>query len=348
MRRPSILSFIMTALALPCVTVAQPARIFEQAQIVLAPLISPVAQAPRGIGPQVYRRGRAATVELLLDDRLDGTGFIIDPDGRMITAAHVVETPRERIEARTIYGRVGAKILALDLGHDLALLQLDPPPNGSAWPTLPVAERMPPVTSTVYLLGTPLFRHHVLMQGMLARDMPTFEYLPELHRYVSIVHISAPSPLGTSGGPWMNSDGEVIGVQSGMMLTRSGPVGVAYMSPLEAVQALIRRGVDARTASAGVAVEEIWEQPREYLRQFPPKTQGVVVKVVQGPANDVDLQHDDLIIQIDGRRTPLRDDLLGYIRAKSPGETVTLTVLRGREARRVKITLDSLERRARD
>lgn len=348
MRRPLICSLIMTVLAVPLGASAQPSRAFRQAQIALGPLISPVARAPGAIAPQVYTRSRAAAVELLLDDRLDGTGFIIDAKGRMITAAHVVETPRERIEARTIYGRVNAKLLALDLGHDLALLQLDPPPNGGSWPTLPIAERTPAVTSTVYLFGTPQFRHHVLIQGMIARDMPTYEYLPDLQRYISILHLSAPSPGGTSGGPWMNSEGEVIGVQSGMMLTHGSPVGLAYMVPLGAIQALVRRGVDARTPSAGVAVEEIWEQPREYLRQFPAKTQGVVVKIKHGPALDVDLKHNDLIIQIDGRRTPLRDDLLGYIRAKSAGETVTLTVLRGREARRVKITLDSLERRARN
>lgn len=345
MRRVSLCSFCLTlGLGLAW---AKPARVFEQAQLALSPLIGPVVHSPQGVGPQVYSQGRAATVELLLDDRLEGTGFVVDPDGRLITAGHVVEIPRRRIEARTIHGRVGVKLIALDLGHDLALLQLDPPPKGSTWPHLPLSERAPQVTSPVYLLGTPLMRHHVLLQGIVARDLPTFEYLVDEQRYVSIIHLSALSPSGTSGGPWMNAAGEVVGVQSGTMHAKGRHLGVAYMAPLPAIRALIRRGVDARTASLGIVVEEVWGMSRAFLRRLPAGTEGLVVQGVRGPAVEAGLELDDVITQIDGRRTPTRDDLLGFVRARSPGETVTLTVLRGPEAFRLPVTLDSLERRDR-
>jgi S1-C subfamily serine protease len=242
-----------------------PAQQAGWAPIVNPAVINPFVRSPSCVGPMLYTRARAATVEVLTDGRLDGTGFIIAPDGRFITAAHVVEQPRKRIEARTIHGRVEARLLALDLGHDLALMQLDPPPTGAEWPALPIAAHPPEVMRPLYLLGTPIFRHHVLLQGMVARDLPTYEYMPDLHRYISIVHLSAPSPAGTSGGPWMNERGEVVGVQSGMMTSRGNHVGIAYMSPLPAIQALVRRGVDANTAWAGLAVEELWEQPRDFI-----------------------------------------------------------------------------------
>lgn len=344
--------WIMTILLLVSSAAAEPARVFEQAQLALSPLISPalgvdLLHAPPGVGQQVYAQSRAAAVELLLDDRLEGTGFIIDPAGRVITAGHVVEVPRRRIEARTVHGRVQAHLLALDLGHDLALLQLGPPPKGSAWPHLSLAERTPPVTSPVYLLGTPIFRHHVMLQGIVARDLPTFEYLSDERRYVSIMHLSALSPSGTSGGPWMNARGEVIGVQSGMMHAKGRHLGVAYMAPLDAIRALVRRGVDARTASLGVVVEEIWGMSRSFLRRLPAGTEGLVVQGVLGPAAQAGIELDDVITHIDGRRLSTRDELLGYVRAKSPGQTVTLTLLRDGAHRRVKITLDSLERRRR-
>lgn len=344
MRRLLLCSILMT---IAPGAFAEPARIFEQAQRALSPLISPVIRTPKGIGAQLYTQGRAATVELLLDDRLEGTGFIVDPDGRLLTAGHVVEQPRRRIEARTVHGRVPVKLIALDLGHDLALLQLDSPPHGSTWPHLPIAEQSPPVTSPVFLLGTPIFRHHVLLQGIVARDLPTFEYLVDERRYVSIMHLSALSPSGTSGGPWMNRQGEVVGVQSGIMQSKGRHLGVAYMAPLVAIRALLRRGIDARTASLGVVVEEVWGMSRSFLRRLPAGTEGLVVQGIMGPAAEAGLELDDVITHIDGRRIATRDDLLGYVRAKTPGETVTLTVLRQRDARRIKVTLDSLERRVR-
>lgn len=338
-----VLLLIMSVCALCGGVSAQPAP----PAMLNSNIINPVVRSPQGLGPQLYTRARAATVEILTDGRLDGTGFIIAPDGRFITAAHVVEQPRKRIEARTIYGRVEAHLLALDLGHDLALMQLDSAPTGADWPALSIASHMPPVTAPVYLLGTPNFRHHVLLRGMMARDLPTYEYLPELHRYVSIMHVSASSPAGTSGGPWMNGRGEVVGAQSGMMTSPNGPVGVAYMAPLPAIQALVRRGVDTQIAWPGLAVEELWEQRRSFIAKHPEGTEGLVVMQARGPAREAGLRYHDIIVAIDGRHTPLRDDLIAHVRAKSPGETVTLTVLRGDERRRVKLTLGLLRPRAR-
>ena len=309
------------------------------------PAFKPVADHQ----PAFYRRAVEASIEVLVDDHLNGTGFLVSPGGYAMTAAHVVQTPGRRIEARTALGRVDAEVVALDLGHDLGLIKLKPA-TPQIWPTLELADASPVVATPVYLLGTPLYRHHVLFQGSIARDTPTYEYLPDEQRYVRIMHLSGMSPPGTSGGPWMLASGAVVGVQSGLMHANGSYVGVAYMAPLDAIRALVKRAEDARTPSLGVAVEELWEQPDQFLQRFPKRTEGVMVSLVvpNGPAEGSGLRSEDLITHVDGQRVIERDELLGYIRSRAPGDTVDLLVVRpGESDHHIQIKLDWLEARAR-
>ncbi|MCB9546457.1 MAG: serine protease [Myxococcales bacterium] len=335
----------------------RPLGVWEQVQASLEtwlrPTFSPtsgptaMAAAREVSQPPMYARASEAVIEILVDDHLNGTGFLVSPGGYAMTAAHVVQSPGRRIEARTQRGRVAAEVVALDLGHDLGLIKLVTA-DRTPWPTLDLAEAMPPAASQVFLMGTPLYRHKVLFSGMVARDGLTFEYLPEEQRYIRIMHLSGLSPPGTSGGPWMLPNGDVVGVQSGLMHSRGTHVGVAYMAPVEAIRSLLHRAEDARTASLGVAIEELWEQPDHYLRRFPGGTEGVMISqiVPGGPAEDVGLRPEDLITGVDGRRIALRDELLGYIRSRAPGEAIFLTVIHpGELARTVRVRLDWLERR---
>src|SRR5438105_11555976 len=75
---------------------------------------------------QLYERAKAASVEVLVNGHLNGSGCFVDRKGIVVTAAHVIEEPGRRIEINSAQaGRLGAKMLAVDLGHDLALLKVD-------------------------------------------------------------------------------------------------------------------------------------------------------------------------------------------------------------------------------
>lgn len=293
---------------------------------------------------ELYARVKQTAVEVLVDDHLNGSGNMVASEGLAITAAHVIGRPGARIELLSpVGGRRKADVVAVDLGHDLALLRAEPCDGG--YPYLPLADGLPPAGGEVYLVGTPIFRHTVLFRGIVARDTPTFEHLNV--GYVEVLTLAATVPSGTSGGVWVDRHGMLIGVQSGVMSANGIPVGVAFAGLASAVQRLLETRQPASTPNLGTAVEEIWQQGRDILDRFPPRTEGLIVKLLQadGPAARGGLKQFDLIIEMDGQAVRLPDELLRLVRQKKPGESVALTVLGpdGTGKRQVTVTLGRLE-----
>jgi len=294
--------------------------------------------------PELYQQARRASVEVLVNDHLAGTGFFIDKGGLLFSAAHVLDRPESRVEVLSpAFGRIEAKLLAVDLGHDLALFQL--PAREEGYPALELAEKMPAVGERVYLLGTPLYRHAVLLPGMVARTDNVFVYYPG--RYVEAVHIAAMVQGGTSGGPWMDAGGRAIGVQSGTMREQNSPAGIAKMVPLEALRTLLTTRRNAATPTFGAAVEELWQHTHDVLKRFPPRSEALVLRQIQkdGPVARAGLKEWDAITAADGQRVRLSAELLRIVRAKKPGETLKLDILGpdGTGARQVEIRLGCLE-----
>ena len=152
---------------------------------------------------------------------------------------------------------------------------------------------------------------------------------------------------GTSGAPWFNRRGEVVGQQSAVMSLNSVPVGITDMVPVQAIAALRSSKKSASTPNPGMAVEETWQQDRKTLERFPPRTEGLVVKVLEKdrPAERAGLKQFDVILAVDGQRVSLTEQFVRLIRQKQPGQAVKLTVLGpdGTGTREVTLTLGRLE-----
>jgi serine protease Do len=296
------------------------------------------------VSGELYARVKQTAVEVLVDDHLNGSGNMIAAEGLAITAAHVIGRPGVRVELLSaVAGRCKAEVVAVDLGHDLALLRVEPRDGG--YPFLPVAEALPPVGGDAYLVGTPIFRHAVMFRGIVARESPTFEHLNP--GYVAVLTVAATVPSGTSGGAWVDRQGALIGVQSGVMSNNGTPIGVSFAGLGSAVQRLLETRKTASTPNLGAAVEELWQQGRDILDRFPPRTEGLIVKVLQadGPAARGGLKQFDLIVEMDGQAVRLPEELLRLIRQEKPGESVALSVVGpdGTGKRQVSVTLGRLE-----
>jgi len=279
-------------------------------------------------GPQddLYAKVRRASVEVLVQGRLEGTGWFVDSKGLIFTAAHVLAEPGRDIEVCSpVAGRIDAELLAVDLGHDLALLQVEPRKDG--YPALELADKLPPPGSEVFVLGTPLFRRGVMMRGTVGRPEPTFEYYN--FGYVQVLTIAADTPGGMSGGPWFTPCGKVVGLQSSSMSLNNVPVGVTFVAPADAIRTLLKNNRNAATPGIGLHVAEIWQQQREFTSRFPPKTEGLVVHALKkdGPADRSGIKQGNLIIAADGRKVALVDELIGAVRGKPPGSAIKLTLL---------------------
>lgn len=288
-----------------------------------APLLS--ADELRG---EAYERLKKAFVEILVEDHLDGSGWIADSEGLVVTAAHVVNTPGKRVEIMSpAVGRVEAKVIAIDRGNDTAVLKI--PAREGGYPALGFADKVPAPAVRVFLLGSPVFRHGVLQTATIARDSSTFEFMGFSGDYVRIMHLSGYGPPGSSGGPWVNARGEVIGLNSGMMRDGNASAGIGFMVPLDPIRSLVRAKQTPGTPTLGSAFEEIWEQKPEYLRRYPPKTEGLTVRALkkEGPAMRAGLADGDLVVALNDKPVRLRDEAMEILRGLKSGDTVKVKLL---------------------
>jgi S1-C subfamily serine protease len=291
-----------------------------------------------------YDRAVAAGAEVFVDGHLAGSGWFADPQGLVVTAAHVVWN-RTKIEVLCGAGRQAAEVVALDRGHDIALLRV--PIRPTPYPVLSIGAAPLGVGETIYLYGAPMYRHGLMVSGTVARATPGFEYYGDQQQYARVFYVSGPSPVGFSGGPWVDRQGRVVGNQSGMIRNGTDSVGIANVAPVEAIQRLLQAKQSAATADIGLGIDEFWEEPTDYIAKFPAGTSGLVPVVVHGngPSKDAGLSRETVIVAIDQKPVQLRDELLAAVREKKPGDEVTLTLLApSGEKRDVKIKLGCLEK----
>ena len=293
--------------------------------------------------PQLYEKAKRASVEILVDGHHAGSGCFVAAEGLAITAAHVIGRPGRKVEVLTSgSSRLQADVVAVDLGHDLALLRV--PTRDGGYQALELAGAVPPPGTDVYLCSAAAFRHSILQRGMIARDVLTFEYQGH---FVRVAQIAAMVQEGTSGGPWINRQGELMGVQSGSITNKSTPGGVANAGPVQAVKSLLDRKSNASTSTIGVFVDEAWVLQPDQLRRFPPGTEGMAIQTLQadGPAARSGIKKGEVVTAVDKHAVRLRDEFVRLIRAKSPGQTIELTVLGpdGTGTRQVVVPIGTLE-----
>ena len=270
-----------------------------------------------------------ATFGLIVDGHLGGSGVVVSAEGLALTAAHQIRKQSQSLEARSrFFGRVRLEVIAVDRAADLALVRL--PARDRIYPYVPISTGPPRLLDPVYLIGSPIYRHNVYHPGRIASRTNRYEYLPQQGHYVHIRYVTGPSPAGTSGGPWLNERGELVGTQVGLMHDRGQPTQIAYISSWENMVSLVKRAQTTETASLFLGVEEIWEQDDEYRARYAPEQEGLTVATVHRDRG-VDLAKilvGDLIVSIDEKRLSYREDLLHEIRQKKPGDRVVLRILR--------------------
>lgn len=294
----------------------------------------------------LYQQAVDASVEVLLDGRHSGSGFLVNPTGTVVTAAHLFTRSNAALEVLSPkLGRLSCVLVARDLGHDVALLQIHPPLRQA--PCLSLAARRPAVGEELMQLGAPIFRQGLWQPGTVAKDSPGYEFYGPRLGYVEVIYLAAMMQGGTSGGPWLDSRGRVVGVQSGSLSLENRPMGMAYLSPVEAVHALLKTRRDAATPDAGLGVDQPWEMDPAYLKQLPPHSTGLVVSVLRtnGPAARAGVQVRDFLLAVDERPLFRIPDLLRHLRSRQPGQTLSLRAWRpaNRTTNVFTLTLDCAE-----
>ncbi len=282
---------------------------------------------------------------VVVDGRIEGSGWFVDAGGHVVTAGHTI---RKRDSALEILwpgrGRYPARFVGIDPGHDLGLLVVpalpDPPPF------LRVASSAPPAGSPVQLYGMAQFRHGITIGGQVARAETTYNYYDHLRWPTRCYLVAAPAPPGVSGGPWLDMEGRVVGNQSGFVNQGTASSGLAIVAPPDAIAHLLATGASIPRATMGCGLEEIWSQPTGFLRRLPKGLEGIVTIPLEpaGPAERAGLTRESVIVRMDGMTVQYRHQIIEILQSHAPGDTLSLEVwdADAEAARSVRITLDEV------
>jgi serine protease Do len=282
--------------------------------------------APNGM-PQHPHKGQAL-----------GSGFIISPDGYVVTNNHVVNDATN-VKITLEGGRtVPAKIIGVDKKTDLALLKItDPGP----YPYVEFSNTMPRVGDWVIAVGNPFGLGGTVTAGIVSargRDIGSGPYDDYLQ-------IDAPVNRGNSGGPTFNNKGEVVGINTAIYSPSGGSVGIGFAIPSEVAKEVITELKDKGSVSRGYIGVQIQSVTQEIAESLGLKsTQGALVAQVQPntPAVAAGIQSGDVITAVNGVKVEGPHELSRKIAALGPNAEVDLTILRNGADKDIKLKLGKL------
>ena len=265
-----------------------------------------------------------------------GSGFAVTPDGFVVTNSHVVRGGA-RLEATLFEGnRCSATLVGEDPDTDVAVVRVDAP--GLVAPEVGSSGALR-VGQIVVAIGNPYGFHCTVTAGVvsaLGRSLRT----QSGHLVDDVIQTDAALNPGNSGGPLVNSRGEVVGVNTAAILGAQGlAFAIGIDTAIQVVSALIRDG-RVRRSVLGVAAQNA-PLPRRLARfhAIPGEAAVRVASVEAGsPAARGGLREGDLIVALDGEPVEGIDDLHRLLTGERAGTPVPVLVIRGRERLELSVT----------
>ena len=270
-----------------------------------------------------------------------GSGFVIEDDGYIVTNNHVVADAAE-VKVRLADEReFDAEVIGTDPQTDLALIKIDA--TGLPELTLGDSDAIR-VGEDVIAVGNPFGLGGTVTRGIvsaLARDI-------NAGPYVDFIQTDAAINRGNSGGPLLNLEGEVIGVNSAIYSPNGGSVGVGFAVPsntVETVIAQLRDDGSVERGWLGVTIQQVSPEIAAAIGLDDPHGALVADVVPDGPSAGK-LETGDVILSFDGKRVELSRDLPMLVAAVAPDADVKVEVLRQGEPETVDDAARPLRRRA--
>ena len=258
-----------------------------------------------------------------------GTGMILTPDGRVLTNAHVVDggsNVRVTIPGR---GTHAARVLGIDTVHDVALLKID---GVSALPTVAFSSSAPQVGDAVVAMGNALALNGspTVTTGIVSaldRQIPT-----DAGALTHLIQTDAAINQGNSGGPLLNSSGQVIGMNTAIA---GDAQNIGFAIPVSQIQprlTALARGESGPAQAPGYLGVTVADA-----------SPGAEITAVAGssPAANAGLQAGDVIVAVDGTTVQGASDLVAAVQSHHPGERVRLRITRGETSTTRTVTLGS-------
>jgi serine protease DegS len=255
-----------------------------------------------------------------------GSGVIVDHQGHVITNHHVIASA-DLIRAQLADGRIAeAKIVGRDPDTDLAILQLNLDKNIPVMP-LGHSDRMR-VGDIVLAIGNPVGLSQTVTQGIVSATgrgqlgVATFE---------NFIQTDAPINVGNSGGALINTNGELIGINTAVLAKNLGVEGIGFAIPVNLVRGVMNEILTkGRVVRGWIGILPTDIDATEARRFNLPRSGVVVVKLVIGsPAADAGIEPRDIILKVNGVAVQSAQDALTRIANAKPGQKIRVAGVRG-------------------
>lgn len=266
-----------------------------------------------------------------------GSGFIIESNGLILTNAHVVEGATTIYVTLTDKREFKAKLLGMDKRTDVAVVKIDT----RELPKLPLGDSSKVrVGEWVLAIGSPFGLENTVTAGIVsAKSRDTGDYLPFIQTDVAV------NP-GNSGGPLLNTAGQVIGINSQIFSRSGGYMGISFAIPIDEAMRVadqLRTNGKMTRGRIGVALGEMTKDVAESLGLGKPR--GAYVRNVEpgGPAAAGGIESGDVILSFNGRDIAKSTDLPRIVGDTKLGTSVPVQVWRKGATRELTVTVTDME-----
>ncbi|MCL6495746.1 MAG: trypsin-like peptidase domain-containing protein [Ignavibacterium sp.] len=264
-----------------------------------------------------------------------GSGYIISPDGYVVTNDHVAGNASEITVTLTDGSHYNAEIVGTDPTSDICLLKID----GSNLPYLELGNSDDVIIGEwVIALGNPfgLFELNdkpTVTVGVISATGMNLEPINNRY-YINMIQTDAAINGGNSGGPLVNSLGQVIGMNT-LIFTAGGVqgnIGLGFAIPINKVKRIVselkEKGKIDRDFQIGMSIQSIDEGIARYYDLK--STKGVIVTrvVPNSPADDAGIKTGDIILEVEGYKINNENTIFGVFQEFRVGQTITLKILR--------------------
>ncbi len=270
----------------------------------------------------------------------EGSGFIVSPDGYILTNAHVVADADDVTVRMTDRREYSAKVIGVDRRTDVAVIKID----GKDLPVVRIGDpsKLRP-GEWVLAIGSPFTFENSVTAGIVSatgRSMPGEDGL------VPFIQTDVAVNPGNSGGPLFNLNGEVVGINSQIYSRSGGYMGISFAIPIDVANnvrtQLVSTGKVTR-GRIGVQIQEVNAQFADAFGLDRPRGALVGQVIEGGPAEKAGIKTGDVILSVDGKPVERSTQLPSVISSIKPGESAKLEVWRDRTARTVNVKVDEFK-----
>ena len=271
-----------------------------------------------------------------------GSGVILSNDGYIVTNNHVIEDANEIEVVLNDKRTFTAKLIGTDPNTDLALLKIE----ATALPTIEIGNSDDlRVGEWVLAVGNPFNLTSTVTAGIVSAKARSINILNSDMKIESFIQTDAAVNPGNSGGALVNTQGQLVGINTAIASQTGSYAGYAFAIPtaiMQKVVADLRQFGTVQRALLGIRMLDITQQVKDQLSLE--SMEGVYVgEVISGSAADkAGMKAGDVIVQVDGRPINASSQLQEQIGRKNPGDQITILVRRGQRSLTLQVTLTAL------